>query len=155
MDAEHRRQVVRELAPAAPGAKYGVSRINAEVANLGTNDSSDLPHGERAEIVLGPHDVEGIPLTWTIDFEMAKAFLQTCTISNPRMRHDYGVKIRASHVADWDFKVVDYDNFVRAKIRRPTLLGNSFLNISAPERDWTKSQRSRNRQAMPVMVLHG
>ena len=114
--------------PAAPGIVDAVRASNFGLETALTEASA-------------PTHPPGTPATLPIDAAAARAFLQACMHSVPRVVYHLGDKVPFhGAVPGKDFKTVDCSGFVRELIFRATQPGFNFPDGSVVQRDWVKAQ---------------
>ena len=122
--------------PAAPQSdEEGLVGVGLESANFGEDGRGNVPPGEEGLDGLEGAGPSGHALL-IVDIGKAKAFLQECMTSDPRVRYGLGAKIKPGAVPGSGFKSVDCSGFVREAIRRSTDLGTKFPDGSVVQHDW-------------------
>jgi hypothetical protein len=77
--------------------------------------------------------------TMPLDIDLAKAFLNACMTSSPRVTYGLGAKVPFfGAVPGKDFKKVDCSGFVREAIRRATSPRVDFPDGSVVQHDWIR-----------------
>ncbi|GLR59349.1 hypothetical protein [Rhizobium indigoferae] len=122
-----------------PGKSPGPnpSREDIVVANFGIDGTGDLPPGERVD------DLPEAFAIATTDFSIAKAkaFLEACLNSNPRVTYGLGKKISpGQQPGSGGFLQVDCSGFVRQTIRLATNLGGTFPDGSVVQHEWVRKK---------------
>ncbi|CAO4147025.1 hypothetical protein LPLAFNJD_LOCUS2345 [Methylorubrum aminovorans] len=123
-----------ELDPAAPGEGIEASVEASSRANFGADGRGDVPEDAVEGLELGR------PAAVPIAIEKARAFLNACRTSVPRVTYGLGAKARPGQVPGRDFTQIDCSGFVREAIRRSTDLGNRFPDGSVVQHDWVRDR---------------
>jgi len=104
--------------------------------NFGLDGRGDFPEGDKG---LFLPDAKG-PFHIALDIDKAKAFLNACVTSTPRVRYGYGKKIKPGQIPGKDFQSVDCSGLVRELVRRSTSLGSTFPDGSVVQHDWVRKK---------------
>jgi chitosanase len=105
-----------------------------ELANYGSDQDADFGASDAA-----PATGEGRLLA--LDINRAKAFLQACLTSTPRVRYGLGKKVPFHGATPGrDFTKVDCSGFVREAIRLSTNPMVAFPDGSVVQHDWIRAQ---------------
>lgn len=126
--------------PAAP--RPGELNITADLesarilANVG---SFGIPEGAET---AAPEAAEAFPfLTMGLDISKARAFLQACMNSSPRVAYGLGAKVPFHGAAPGQqFKRVDCSGFIREAIWRATSPHLNFPDGSVVQHDWVRAR---------------
>lgn len=120
-----------------PGKSPGASQEDIGIANFGIDGTGDLPPGEHVD------DLPDAFAIATTDFSVskAKAFLDACLSSDPRVTYGLGKKIQpGQQPGRGGFLQVDCSGFVRQIIRLATNLGGTFPDGSVVQHDWVRKK---------------
>jgi cell wall-associated NlpC family hydrolase len=122
--------------PAAPA----VGELSADPAQaLLALKSTNFGTGEEAPAL--PSTAPVIPMLLSLSFARAKAFLQACMTSTPRVTYGLGKKVPfLNAVPGRDFTQVDCSGFVREAVREATAPTLAFPDGSVVQHDWVDAQ---------------
>jgi hypothetical protein len=106
------------------------------LANLGAPGAVDV-----ASAAAPPSAAAAGPALLLLNIGIAKAFLDACMTSTPRVRYGLGKKVPFLHaVPGRDFTQVDCSGFVREAIRLSTSPSAPFPDGSVVQHDWVRSR---------------
>lgn len=113
---------------------------NRDLANYGEEEPTEVEPFDAREDREGPA-TRAIAPTMPIDGAKARAFLDSCINSNPRVTYGLGKKV-PFHGAKpgQDFQKVDCSGFVREAIWRATDPHVNFKDGSVVQHDWIRAQ---------------
>jgi hypothetical protein len=124
--------------PAAPRAGE-IGEIDFEKARTLANSGAAAPLAE--EMAPGAPAAPGPPRLLSLSFARAKAFLQACMTSTPRVTYGLGAKVPfLNAVPGRDFTKVDCSGFVREAVREATTPTLAFPDGSVVQHDWVDGQ---------------
>lgn len=126
--------------PAAPRTGEIGETADLENARTLANFGAAPPSAE--EMAPAAPSAAGPPRMLSLSFARAKAFLQACMTSTPRVTYGLGAKVPfLNAVPGRDFTKVDCSGFVREAIREATTPTLAFPDGSVVQHDWVDGQR--------------
>jgi len=126
--------------PAAPRA--GEISDTADLATARTLANIGTPAGADALSRAMPPAALGQPQLLSLSFARAKAFLQACMTSTPRVTYGLGKKVPfLNAVPGRDFTQVDCSGFVREAVREATTPTLAFPDGSVVQHDWVQAHQ--------------